>query len=81
MIERFNLWEYSGLDHPGTIEATKSVHHGFGDAVKHIGKVELDIKEIKWCSNGLPLFPLKIFGDWKDYAQVNLDHLNERFIW
>jgi hypothetical protein len=64
MTEKFNLWEYSDLKHPGTIEATKSQYHGFAtDSMQHMGNVELDMKEIRWGSGGLPIFPLKIFGE------------------
>jgi len=64
MLEKFNLWEYSDLNHPGTIEATKSLHHGFGsETVDGIGYVELDIKDIRLSSGGLPILLLKLFGE------------------
>lgn len=63
MIERFNLWEYNDSAKGGVIEATKSDYHGFADGtLTNIGYVKLDVSEVKFSGNGLPIFPLKPMG-------------------
>ena len=68
MLEEFFLWEYEDLSRPGTIEATKSKYHGFVDTMNLIGTAEIDIKEIRLGSGGLPILPLKLIGELEEKA-------------